>query len=129
MELPYPEEYLEMLDARALTEDLARDFRKKWAQQVLDANDWGRRAGRSTVITTDLRDNLFEAFSEVPNWGRAIEVGDVDVKDLLETGRLVVEREALREMIETHQSDLVTKVFVDNVQVPTTPESGMVLVE
>ncbi|XDG02214.1 hypothetical protein ABKA04_001829 [Annulohypoxylon sp. FPYF3050] len=129
MELPYPEEYLEMLNAGALTEDLARDFRKKWAQQVLDANDWGRRAGRSTVITTDLRDNLFEAFSEVPNWGRAIEVGDVDVKDLLETGRLVVEREALREMIETHQSDLVTKVFVDNVQVPTTPESGMVLVE
>ncbi|KAI1096700.1 ribosomal protein L4, partial [Rostrohypoxylon terebratum] len=128
MELPYPEEYLEMVRSHAISRELAREFRKKWAQQVLDTNDWGRRAGRSTIITTDPRDNLYEAMAEVPNWGRAIDVLDVDVKDLLETGRLVVERDALKAMIEAHQSDLVTKVFVDNVRVPTTPESGMVLV-
>ncbi|KAI1462353.1 ribosomal protein L4 [Annulohypoxylon moriforme] len=129
VELPYPEEYLDLVAAEALTEELQADFRAKWARQVLDANDWGRRAGRSTIITTTPRDNLFEALAEVPNWGRALDVTDVDVKDLLETGRLVVEREALKTMIEEHQSDLVTKIFVENASIQRTPESGEVLVE
>ncbi|KAI1215092.1 ribosomal protein L4 [Annulohypoxylon truncatum] len=128
VELPFPDEYAALVEANALDDELGRDFRVKWVRQVLDANDWGRRAGRSTFITTTERENLFQAMAEVPNWGRALDVTDVDVKDLLETGRLVVEREALKEMIESHQSDLVTKVFVGTAA-PRTPESGMVLVE
>ncbi|KAI0881039.1 ribosomal protein L4 [Annulohypoxylon maeteangense] len=129
MEMPMPEEYYEMVEARVLNEELRRDFRSKWARQVLDANDWGRANGRSTFITTTQRENLSATLAGVPNWGRALDVADVDVKDLLETGRLVVEREALKEMIIEHQSDLVTKVFVENVRMQRTPESGMVLVE
>ncbi|KAI2463424.1 ribosomal protein L4 [Annulohypoxylon bovei var. microspora] len=129
MDLPFPEEYLALVDAGALSDRLRLDFRAKWARQVLDANDWGRKAGRSTFITTTVRERLFESLAEVPNWGRALDVGDVDVKDLLETGRIVVEREALKMMIEAHQSDLVTKVFVENARVPMTPEEPKVLVE
>ncbi len=41
---------------------------------------------------------------------------EVDVKDLLETGRIVVERSALREMIKRHRSDLVSNIFVNGVR-------------
>lgn len=129
MELPLPAEFADLVAAGELQDELQRSFKAKWVQQVLDANDWGRRSGRSTFITTSPRDNLFEALEEVPNYGRALEVDDVDVKNLLETGRLVVEREALKELIERHQSDIVTRVFVANAALPRAPESGHVLVE
>lgn len=129
MELPLPEEFEAMVAAGELQDELQRSFKARWARQMLDANEWGRRNGRSTFITTTPRDNLFEALDEVPNYGRALDIEDVDVKDLLETGRLVVEREALKEMIESHQSDLVAKVFVTNASLPKAPESGKILVE
>ncbi|KAI1375171.1 ribosomal protein L4 [Hypoxylon crocopeplum] len=129
VELPFPQEFAALVASGELSDELQKSFKAKWARQVLDANNWGRRAGRSTFITATPRENLFEALAEVPNYGRALDVADVDVKDLLETGRLVVEREALMEMIESHQSDLVSRVFVANAAVPKTPRSGEVLVE
>ncbi|KAI1776325.1 ribosomal protein L4 [Hypoxylon cercidicola] len=129
LELPLPDEFASLVAAGELGDELQRAFKTKWARQVLDTNEWGRSCGRSTFITTTRRDNLFEAMGEVPNYGRALDVEDVDVKDLLETGRLVVEREALLEMIDRHQSDLVTRVFVANATLPRAPESGKVLVE
>ncbi|XXH00183.1 hypothetical protein Hte_006525 [Hypoxylon texense] len=131
LELPLPQEFADLVDAGELREaELQRGFKAKWARQVLDANGWGRRCGRSTFITSGYRDNLFEALDEVPNYGRALDVDDVDVKDLLETGRLVVERDALAELLDRHQSDLVTRVFVANADLPrkAAPESGKVLV-
>ncbi|KAI1138798.1 ribosomal protein L4 [Hypoxylon sp. FL0543] len=129
MELPLPNEFAALVAGGDLQEDLQRSFKARWAQQVLDTNEWGRRNGRSTFITTDYRENLYEALNEVPNYGRALDIEDVDVKDLLETGRLVVEREALKEMIERHQSDIITRVFVTDAALPRGPESGKVLVE
>ncbi|KAI1466382.1 ribosomal protein L4 [Daldinia caldariorum] len=129
MELPLPSEFADLVAAGALQDELQRTFKAKWVRQVLDANEWGRRCGRSTFITTSPRHNLFEALEEVPNYGRALEIDDVDVKNLLETGRLVIEREALKELIERHQSDLVARVHVTNVVLPKAPESGKVLVE
>ncbi|OTB07791.1 hypothetical protein M426DRAFT_317689 [Hypoxylon sp. CI-4A] len=129
MELPLPDEFASLAAAGQLSEELQASFKARWARQVLDANEWGRRSGRSTFVTTDYRENLFDALDEVPNYGRALDVEDVDVKDLLETGRLVVEREALLELIDRHQSDLVSRVFVADAALPRTPESGKVLVE
>ncbi|KAI0397337.1 ribosomal protein L4/L1 family protein [Xylariaceae sp. FL0594] len=131
MELPLPAEFDALLRNTELRQhaELEAEFRAKWAKQVLDANDWGRRAGRSTFITTSRRDDLFDCLDLVPNWGRALDVEDVDVKDLLETGRLVVEREALMHMLESHQSDLVPKVHFVDAAFPRKPVSGDVLVE
>ncbi|KAI1100746.1 ribosomal protein L4 [Jackrogersella minutella] len=129
MELPLPAEFERMVAAGGLHDDLARSFKARWVSQVLDANEWGRRCGRSTFITTTPRQNLYDALAEVPNYGRALDVDDVDVKNLLETGRLVVEREALKELLERHQSDLVARMFVENANLPRAPESGKVLVE
>ncbi|KAI5865491.1 ribosomal protein L4 [Durotheca rogersii] len=129
MDLPLPPQFAALVAAGQLDDELQTSFRSKWARQVLDTNDWGRQAGRSTFITTTRRDDLFDSLSHVPTSGRALEVDDVDVKDLLETGRLVVERAALREMLERHQSDLVKKVFTSAETVSMTPECGVVLVE
>ncbi|RWA05987.1 hypothetical protein EKO27_g9118 [Xylaria grammica] len=132
MELPLPPDFEALLESRGMREsgaEIAARFRAKWVKQVLDTNDWGRKAGRSTFITSSHRDNLFECLDLVPNWGRALDVEDVDVKDLLETGRIVVERDALMHMIESHQSDLVPKVFVPNAALPSRQVSGEILVE
>ncbi|CAK7264734.1 54S ribosomal protein yml6, mitochondrial [Sporothrix epigloea] len=88
---------------------------------------WGRAAGRTTFITTDRRPSLFTSLETAGEDGRALVVGDVDVKDLLETGRIVVEREALCEMIDSHQSDLVSRVYIHGEQ-PGRPELGRAVV-
>ena len=132
MELPFPEEFHALLQSGAMREsgaELEAGFRAKWVKQILDTNEWGRKAGRSTFITSSRRDNLFEAIDLVPNWGRALDVGDVDVKDLLETGRLVVEHDALKYMIESHQSDIMPSVYVVNAALPRRAVSGDILVE
>ncbi|KAI0457114.1 ribosomal protein L4/L1 family protein [Xylaria acuta] len=131
MELPMPVEFETLLQSGRLSEsaELEAGFRAKWVKQVLDTNGWGRKAGRSTFITSSRRDALFEALDLVPNWGRALDVGDVDVKDLLETGRIVVERDALMHMIESHQSDLIPSIFVTNAALPKSAISGEIIVE
>lgn len=77
---------------------------------------WGRLAGRTTFITTDHRPNLFTSLETAGEDGRALAVADVDVKDLLETGRIVIERAALHEMIDNHQSDLVSRIYVQGAK-------------
>ncbi|KAI1496752.1 50S ribosomal protein L4 [Biscogniauxia marginata] len=133
MELPLPPEFAAMVERGELPDgELRRSFKAKWARQVLTTNEWGREHGRSTFITTDRRDALFEALDLVPNYGRALDVADVDVKDLLTTARIVVERAALLEMIERHQSDLTAgvSVYVANPALMSKiPRSGEVLVE
>ncbi|KAI1111959.1 ribosomal protein L4/L1 family protein [Nemania sp. NC0429] len=132
MELPLPADFEALLRGGGLREsgaELEAGFRAKWVKQVLDFNDWGRKAGRSTFITSSRRDNLFEALDLVPRWGRALDVGDVDVKDLLETGRIVVERDALMHMIESHQSDITPSIFVTNAAFPRVATSGEIIVE
>ncbi|KAI1152433.1 ribosomal protein L4/L1 family protein [Nemania diffusa] len=136
MELPLPADFAALLEradgfrdssGRAGAAELEQAFRARWVKQVLDFNGWGRRAGRSTFITTDRRDALFDALDLVPNWGRALDVSDVDVKDLLETGRIVIERDALLQIVESHQSDLFPSVFVPNL--PHRAVSGEIIVE
>lgn len=131
MELPLPAEFEYLVESgQVRDEELIDGFKARWARQVLERNEWGKQNGRSTIITGSWRDNLFEAMDLVPNYGRALDVDDVDVKDLLETGRLVVERSALKEMIERHQSDLVSSVFMNGAVVASqAPESGKIVVE
>jgi large subunit ribosomal protein L4 len=82
----------------------------EWASQVFEHNRWGKLYGRSLIVTADKRENLFEALSKAPEHGRALTTWDVDVKDLLETGRVVIEKSALDEILSEHQSDLIGKV-------------------
>jgi large subunit ribosomal protein L4 len=115
VELPLPRDFTDLIEAGYLGDRLAGAYRAKAATQLLEAHRWGRGFGRTTFVTTDRRPELFDALAIAGEQGRALELADVDVKDLLETGRIVIEREALREMIQAHQRDLVTKVVVNGL--------------
>lgn len=131
MELALPAEFDQLVaSGQVREEELIQGFKARWMRQILERNEWGKQHGRSTIITGSWKVDLFEAMDLVPSYGRALNLDDVDVKDLLETGRLIVERSALKEMIEMHQSDLVSSVFMGGAAVATNaPESGKAIVE
>lgn len=81
----------------------------RWVREMLQWHRWGNADGRSMFVTAERRRNLFDAL-EVDGMGaqaRAKTVEDVDVKNLLEMGRIVIEKEALREIFWRRSSDLV----------------------
>jgi len=78
-----------------------------YVKHVFDALGWGNANKRSFVVTLLPSKNVEMALKERGDIGRLRTVDEVDVKNLLEMGRLVVEKEALDYMLYEHQSDLV----------------------
>ncbi|KAK4631353.1 54S ribosomal protein yml6, mitochondrial [Fulvia fulva] len=81
---------------------------ERYVRDVLKWNGLGREGGKTLFVTDERREGLFSALEgdNMHRQARALEVEWVDVKDLLETGRVVVERTALEAMFEEHESDL-----------------------
>ena len=81
---------------------------ERYVRDVLKWNGLGREGGKTLFVTDERREGLFSALEgdNMHRHARALEVEWVDVKDLLETGRVVVERTALEAMLEEHESDL-----------------------
>ena len=115
MDLVLPADF-EALADKYMKDGLREAYLQKYMKQLLGTLGLGRSDGRTLFVTGDPREKLYEAMEQVPWEGRALDLEDVDVKDLLETGKVVMERDVLREMIERHQSDLVTKVAVAGFQ-------------
>ena len=126
LELPLPDDFLQLAESGVLGRELEDGFISKYVAELMAALQWDKDHGRTTFITGDHRPNLFTGLDIAGENGRALELEDVDVKDLLETGRIVIERSALREMIKDHSSDLVSRVAVKGL-VAKTP-LGQVLV-
>lgn len=82
----------------------------QFIKQIFKNNQWGNRNGRSLLVAASFRTNLFQALSDAGRDGRVLTQKDVDVKDLLEMGRIVVEKSALDEILHEHQSDLIKTV-------------------
>lgn len=78
----------------------------RYAKQVLRKNGWGNADGRSLIVTNTPRKNLFAALRLAGEDGRALERKDVDVKDLLELGRVIIEQKALDVILRDHESDI-----------------------
>ena len=78
----------------------------RWIQQIFERNHLGRADGRSLIVTKDHRPNLFTALAGCGQNGRAKEEADVDVKDLLELGRIIIEKGTLDSILREHSSDL-----------------------
>jgi large subunit ribosomal protein L4 len=129
VDLPLPRDYTDLVEAGFLGQQLMDSYRAKAVGQILDAHSWGRRFGRTTFVTMDKRQDLWDSLAQTGEQeARALELEDVDVKDLLETGRIVIERSALREMILAHQSDLVSNIFI-NGRSNLGPPVGEVVIE
>lgn len=130
MELPLPDDFLALAQARKLGRELEDGFVARYLGQMMQDLRWGARHGRTTFITVGARPNLYESLKVAPMHGRAIDVDSeehpLDVKNLLETGRIVIERTALKHIISRHESDLVTKLPIKGRR-QKGPESGVLL--
>jgi large subunit ribosomal protein L4 len=81
---------------------------ERYVRDMLRHNRFGNPDGRTLFVTLERREAFFTAL-EAENMGRearALDVLDVDVKDLLELGRVVIERPALEHLFEEHETDL-----------------------
>lgn len=78
---------------------------------IFKGNQWGSGFGRGTLITTAYRERLFRemGLTEMRRHGIVKDMFDVDVKDLLETGRIVIEKQALDTILKAHMSDIGAK--------------------
>jgi large subunit ribosomal protein L4 len=85
----------------------------RFASEIFAHNHWGQEDGRSLIITGSFRKNLFRAVRHMGQHGKIQMLKDVDVKDLLELGRVVIEKRALDEILAAHQSDLATKIKIE----------------
>lgn len=92
-----------------------------YVRHVFDALGWGNANKRSFVVTLLPSKNVEMALKERGEIGRLRTVDEVDVKNLLEMGRLVVEKEALDYMLYEHQSDLVRPAKMIKGSVPAPP--------
>ncbi|KAL9109828.1 MAG: hypothetical protein Q9227_005531 [Pyrenula ochraceoflavens] len=88
----------------------------RWLHNVFVGNGWSRGSGRSTLVTAKRRNDdikgkgalrsLRKVMEEIGKDGLIRDVDEVDVKDLLETRRIVIEKEALDQLLAKHSADL-----------------------
>jgi len=78
----------------------------RWFKKIMEANAIGKAAGRSMIITKNVLPNLWAAVSGAGEHGKIRSEKEVDVKNLLELGRVIVEKRALDSILAEHSSDL-----------------------
>lgn len=83
----------------------------KWLDEVMEWNHWGKQHGKSMIVTRKSPSNFFGVMNtgakgQGGTHGEAVSDSEVDVKDLLSLGRLIVEKRALDGMLKEHSSDL-----------------------
>ncbi|POS82588.1 hypothetical protein EPUL_004809 [Erysiphe pulchra] len=80
-----------------------------YASHIFEHYHWGKSFARSLLVVNGSPKNLIEAMSGNADDGRIKKVSDLDVKNLLESGRVVIEKSALDKILMEHQSDLVKR--------------------
>ena len=93
-------------------EDL--EMESSWLiENIMEHNGWGRKDGKSLLVTRRVMPKLFAALNGSKDGqpgalqhGMVKEEADIDVKDLLEMGRVVIEKRSLDSILRDHSSDL-----------------------
>jgi large subunit ribosomal protein L4 len=78
-------------------------------KNIFESNSWGKGFGRSTLITRRKYDKLSELTGKSTEHVKLLDITTVDVKDLLETGRLIMEKSALDKILRDHSTDLKSR--------------------
>lgn len=78
-------------------------------EKILEANGWNTKKGRSTFITDEVDSEMFEKVEKMNRYATIMDRADVDVKNLLETARLIIEKKALDQILKKHSRDLNSK--------------------
>jgi Ribosomal protein L4 len=74
-------------------------------RNLVKAHGWYQK-GRSTFVTLKPNEMFSDAVEKFGNHARTISVEDLDVKNVLETARLVIEKNALHKILLSHSTDL-----------------------
>lgn len=93
------------------------DSSQEWyLRQLFKRNGWDS----SMLIASgrDGRRNLFNAMEACGQLGNMYEARDVDVKNLLERKRVIIERPALDMILKAHSSDLGSKIGMVSSELP-----------
>lgn len=85
---------------------LAEDQTAKFLDNMFTLNRMGQGFGRSMLVTRDKDEGLAEAMAQIGKHGTLKDVEDIDVKNLLETGRIIMEQKVLNALLLAHSSDL-----------------------
>jgi len=90
---------------------LEKPLGARYLTNVFLGNEWGSGFGRATLVTSAFRARLFREMDlpEMLRHGVVKDMFDVDVKDLLMTGRIVIEKHALDTILQAHISDIGPK--------------------
>jgi large subunit ribosomal protein L4 len=75
-------------------------------KHIFDLHDRERGAGRSLLVTLENRPLLEQALDKMDRRRQALTWEEVDVKDLLELSRIIIERSALNNILRQHEEDL-----------------------
>lgn len=81
----------------------------RFLEQIYARNRWDQKHGRTLLVTKEREERLWGAM-EKSRVGKLLQWEEVDVKDLLEMSRVVIEQSALDRILADHQSDLGKKV-------------------
>ena len=73
---------------------------------VFTTNQWGKGHGRSMLVADTLRPWFAQHITAIGEHAILKDIRDVDVKDCLETGRIVMEKRVLDALLMAHASDL-----------------------
>ena len=82
----------------------------RWIEQIFDKVNFGKRDGRSLIVTGTKLPNLYAALAGTYGVGLAKTGDAIDVKDLLEMGRIVIEKQVLDSIFKKHSSDIIATV-------------------
>ncbi|KAL8710007.1 MAG: hypothetical protein Q9220_005278 [cf. Caloplaca sp. 1 TL-2023] len=82
----------------------------RWLTQIMTWNHLGAADGGSLVVAKSPAEKLSQTFAGLGSHGRLKSEDDVDVKDLLKAGRIMIEKRSLDTLLRKHSSDLNRKV-------------------
>ena len=78
-------------------------------KHIFDLHDRERGSGRSLLVTLENRPLLEQTLDKMDRRRQALTWEEVDVKDLLELSRIIIERSALHNILREHSEDLSHK--------------------
>lgn len=71
-----------------------------YVKDLINQNEWGRKNENTLFVSMNPNKGLQEALVKMETEGRALSVRDVDCKNLLEMGRIVIEKEAFEYFLD-----------------------------
>ena len=88
---------------------------------IFELHERERGKGRSLLVTSQNRPLLEQALDKMDRRRQALTWDLVDVKDLLELSRVIIERQALWNIFASHRSDLISSAVSDLGERPKLP--------